>query len=111
MASIHSRFRPAHWAKLRMLAEPLLRHEVAELIVLLRQKVSDKTCCSPNSTLLGQLVYGEAITGWSSREIVPKTWIVNPHSQAINREVDSLRGLNTDIGHGLVSMAKLIEHS
>ena len=36
---------------------------------------------------------------------------MNPHSQAINREVDSLRGLKTDIGHGLVSMAKLIEHS
>ena len=36
---------------------------------------------------------------------------MNPQSQAENREVDSLRGLNTDIGHGLVSMAKLIEHS
>jgi peroxiredoxin len=47
---------------LLMLAGPLLRHEVAELIVLLRQKVSDKTCCSPNSTLPGQLMYGEAIS-------------------------------------------------
>ena len=67
-------------------------------------------------------MYGEAspsclhyregtIVGWSSRDIVPKTWIANPYSQAENREVDSLRGLNTDIGHALVSMAKLIEHS
>jgi hypothetical protein len=63
MASKQSRFRPAHSAKLLMLAGPLLRHEVAELIVLLRQKVSDKTCCTPNSTLPGQLMYGEAIVG------------------------------------------------
>jgi len=90
---------------------PGLRHEVAELIVLQRHKVFDRTCCSPNSTLPGQLMYGEAIIGWSSWENVPKTWIVNPHSQAESREVDSLRGLNTDIGHGSVSMAKLIEHS
>ena len=55
--------RPAHWPKLRMLAGPLLRHEVAELIVLQRQKVFDKTCCSPNSTLPRQLMYGEAIIG------------------------------------------------
>jgi hypothetical protein len=47
----------------RMLAGTLLRHEVAELIVLQRQKVFDKTCCSPNSTLPGQLMYGEAIIG------------------------------------------------
>jgi hypothetical protein len=36
---------------------------------------------------------------------------VNPHSQAEYREVDSLRGLKTDIGHGFVGMAKLIEYS
>ena len=46
-----------------MLAGPLLRHEVAELIVLQGHKVFDKTCCSPNSTLPGQLMDGEAIIG------------------------------------------------
>ena len=38
-------------------------NEVAELIVLLRQLVFDKTCCSPNSTLPRQLMDGEAIIG------------------------------------------------
>ena len=28
-----------------------------------------------------------------------------------NREVDSPRSLNTDIGHGFMGMAKIIEHS
>jgi hypothetical protein len=60
MASKQSRFRPAHSAKLLMLTGTLLRHEVAELIVLQRHKVFDRTCCSPNSTLPGQLMYGEA---------------------------------------------------
>jgi hypothetical protein len=63
MASMQGRFRPSHKPKPHMLAGALLRHEVAELIVLQRQKVSDKTCCSPNSTLPGQLMYGEAIVG------------------------------------------------
>jgi hypothetical protein len=45
------------------------------------------------------------------REIVPNVWILHPHNGARSREADSLRGLNTDLGHGLVGMAKIIEHS
>ena len=74
-------------------------------------KFFDKTCCSPNSTLPGQLMYGAAIIGWSSREIVPNVWISHPHNGARNREVDSLRDLNTDLGHGLVGKAKIFKHS
>ena len=46
-----------------IIAETLLRHEVAEVIVTQRHTVFDFTCCSPNSTLPGQLMYGEAIIG------------------------------------------------
>ena len=63
MASMQGRFRPSHNPKPHMLAGTLLRHEVAELIVLQGHKVFDKTCCSPNSTLPGQLMDGEAIIG------------------------------------------------
>ena len=37
------------------------------MIVLLRDKFFDKTCCSPNSTLPEQLMYGAAIIGWPDR--------------------------------------------
>ncbi len=81
------------------------------MIVLLRDKFFDKTCCSPNSTLPGQLMYGAAIIGWSSREIVPNVWIEYPYNEAENREEGSLRSLNADLGHGFMGMAKVIEHS
>ena len=44
-------------------------------------------------------------------QIVPNVWILHPHNGARSREADGLRGLNTDLGHGLVGMAKIIEHS
>jgi hypothetical protein len=44
-------------------------------------------------------------------QIVPNAWIAYPYSGAENRGTDSLRGLNTDLGHGLVGMAKIFEHS
>ena len=81
------------------------------MIVLLRDKFFDKTCCSPNSTLPGQLMYGAAIIGWSSLKIVPNVRISYLHNGARNREADCLRGLNTDLGLGLVGMAKIFEHS
>ena len=56
-------------------------------------------------------MYGVAIIGWSSREIVPNVWISHPHNGARSREVDSHRSLNTDLGHGWVGMAKTFEHS
>jgi len=34
-----------------------------------------------------------------------------PHNGARSREADSLRGLITDLGLGLVGMAKIFEHS
>ena len=43
--------------------------------------------------------------------IVPNVWISYPHNGARSREADSLRGLNTDLGLGLVGMAKIFEHS
>ncbi len=43
--------------------------------------------------------------------IVPNVWISYPYNGARNRKVDSLRGLNTDLGHGLVGMAKIFKHS
>ena len=56
-------------------------------------------------------MYGAAIVGWSSREIVPNVWIEYPQNGAKNREMDSPRSLNTDIGHGFMGMAKVFEHS
>ena len=52
--------------------------------------------------------------GWrieASGQIVPNVWISYPHNGARNRKVESLRGLNTDSGLGLVGMAKIFEHS
>ena len=56
-------------------------------------------------------MYGAAIVGWSSREIVPNVWIEYPQDEAKYREVDSHRSLKADIGHGFMGMAKIIEHS
>ncbi len=34
-----------------------------------------------------------------------------PYSEAENREEGGLRSLKTDLGHGFMGMAKVIEHS
>jgi len=47
----------------------------------------------------------------ASGQIVPNVWILHPHNEARSREADSLRGLITDLGQGLVGMAKTFEHS
>ena len=67
---------------------------------------SDKTCCFPSSTLPGQLKYGAAIIGWSSRKTVPNVWIEYPHNGAGYRKVDSLRSLKADLGHGSLGIGK-----
>ncbi len=56
-------------------------------------------------------MYGAAIIGWSSREIVPNVWIEYPYNEAENREEGSLRSLKAELGHGFMGMAKVIEHS
>ena len=56
-------------------------------------------------------MYGAAIIGWSSSEIVPNVWIEYPQNGAKYREVDSPRSLIADLGHGFMGMAKVFEHS